>query len=130
MWIWVTASATLVFYLVISSVRGTEVRYVNAAELSGLQSQYVRVAGRVAAGGIQAEGPGDVSISFLLIDERGDTAYVEYTGVRPDAFREGAQAVVEGAYDSGRRIFHAELLQAKCPSKYEVGVPAASVAKT
>ena len=126
MWIWIFLAATAVLYLVISSIRGTEVPYVDAAAIASAGSRHVRVAGKVAAGGIESDGPGDVSIRFSLIDEHGDTVLVEYTGVRPDAFREGAQAVVEGRFDAGRGSFNAVLLQAKCPSKYEVGVSGGS----
>lgn len=123
MWIWVALSGAAVVYLVVTSIRGTELPYVNAADLPASGHRAVRVAGKVAVGGIESEGPGDVSIAFLLIDERGDTVRVEYSGVRPDAFREGAQAVAEGTYDAPKSVFHAELLQAKCPSKYEVSPP-------
>lgn len=129
MWLWIVLSACAVVYLVVSSIRETQLPYVSAAELRVLSNQPVRVAGRVAHGGVESEGPGDVSIRFLLVDDKNDTVAVEYTGVRPDAFREGAQAVVEGRYDSGRRVFHAVILQAKCPSKYEVGVAAGAATK-
>ena len=122
MWIWIVVASGAVLYLVLSSVQDMHLPYVNAAELSGVKGRMVRVAGKVAVGGIESEGPGDVSIRFALIDEKGDTVFVEYTGVRPDAFREGGQAVVEGNYNADLNIFHASLLQAKCPSKYEVGV--------
>lgn len=125
MWTWILLASAAILYLVLSSIQGAQLPYVNASELPAAGGRHVRVAGKVAAGGIESEGPGDVSIHFALIDERGDTVRVEYTGVRPDAFREGAQAVVEGAYDPVRAMFLAELLQAKCPSKYEVGVAAA-----
>ncbi|MBI4178889.1 cytochrome c maturation protein CcmE [bacterium] len=121
-WGWIALSAGAVLYLVISSIGGTQLPYVNARELPELSDRRVRVAGKVAYGGIELDGPGDVSIRFGLIDEASETVLIEYTGVRPDAFREGAQAAVEGTYDAAGRVFHASLLQAKCPSKYEVGL--------
>lgn len=124
-WILVVLSASAVLALVLSSIRGIEVPYVSAAELASVKDRNVRVAGKVAVGGIESDGAGDVSIRFALIDDKGDTVTVDYTGVRPDAFREGAQAVAEGNFDASRGVFLAEILQAKCPSKYEVGVAAA-----
>lgn len=122
-WIWIVLAAVAVLYLVLSSVQGLQIPYVNAADLNGVNGKHVRVAGKVAVGGIESDGAGDVSIRFALLDETGDTVWVDYEGVRPDAFREGAQAVAEGRYDADHKIFRAELLQAKCPSKYEAGVP-------
>lgn len=127
MWIWIVLAGAAVMYLVLSSIQGTQLPYVNADELPGVQGRMVRVAGKVAVGGIQSDGAGDVSIRFALIDEHGDTVYVDYTGVRPDAFREGAQAVAEGNYNAQNKIFNAVLLQAKCPSKYEVGTPGSAI---
>ncbi len=121
MWVWIVAAAVVVVYLVTTSIRATQLPYVNAAELVATRGQPVRVAGKVARGGIESSGEGDVSIRFKLIDEANDTVMVEYTGVRPDAFKEGAQAVAEGRYEPARNVFVANLLQAKCPSKYEVG---------
>lgn len=126
MWIWIVLAGAAVLYLVISSVQGMQLPYVNAAELSSVPGRMVRVAGKVAMGGVESDGPGDVSIRFALVDEKGDTVTVDYSGVRPDAFREGAQAVVEGTYDANSNVFHADLLQAKCPSKYEVGTAEAA----
>ena len=70
------------------------------------------------------------SCTLPLIDDRGDTVRVYYAGIRPDAFRAGAQAVVEGRYAARSGQFEAELLQAKCPSKYEVGVAGAEYSKS
>jgi cytochrome c-type biogenesis protein CcmE len=44
---------------------------------------------------------------------------VEYHGVVPDTFKNGSDVVVEGKYDSQRKVFHATTLLAKCPTKYE-----------
>ncbi|MFH1572321.1 MAG: cytochrome c maturation protein CcmE [Gemmatimonadota bacterium] len=46
---------------------------------------------------------------------------VRYTGnaVLPDTFKDQAQVVLEGRYDTGRGRFEADVVFAKCPSKYE-----------
>ena len=127
-WILVVAAAAAVLYLVLSSVSGTQMPYVTAAELRAMPGQHVRAAGRVAVGGVESSGPGDVSIYFALIDDKGDTVRVFYSGVRPDAFKEGAQAVAEGTFDPAAGVMTADLLQAKCPSKYEVAAPSVPAA--
>ena len=44
---------------------------------------------------------------------------VVYQGIIPDTFKDDSEVVVEGAYDSSEELFHATVLLAKCPSKYE-----------
>ena len=46
---------------------------------------------------------------------------IRYVGnaVLPDTFKDEAQVVLEGYYDSGRNYFEAQIVFAKCPSKYE-----------
>ena len=46
---------------------------------------------------------------------------IRYVGnaVLPDTFKDEAQVVLEGYYDSGRNCFEAQIVFAKCPSKYE-----------
>jgi cytochrome c-type biogenesis protein CcmE len=56
-------------------------------------------------------------LTFQISDETG-TLPVIYKGVRPDMFQEGAEAVVEGHYETDGR-FKATSLMLKCPSKYE-----------
>ncbi len=124
--IWIILAVGVIGYLVVTSISDFQLPYVSAADLPGASGRFVRVAGKVAMGGVELDGPGDISVTFALIDEQGDTVRVEYRGVRPDAFREGAQAVVEGTFDPSSRQFNAVLLQAKCPSKYEVGVATAT----
>ena len=60
------------------------------------------------------------TISFQLRDKEypSNIIPVEYTGVIPDTFRTGAEAIVEGSLTS-EGIFQAKTLMTKCPSKYE-----------
>ena len=46
---------------------------------------------------------------------------VRYTGnsVLPDTFQDRAQVVLEGRFVPAQQRFEAEVVQAKCPSKYE-----------
>jgi len=49
------------------------------------------------------------------------TLQVRYTGnaVLPDTFQDRAQVVLEGRYDPAKSTFDAQVVYAKCPSKYE-----------
>lgn len=46
---------------------------------------------------------------------------IRYVGnaVLPDTFKDEAQVVLEGYYDLGTNCFEAQIVFAKCPSKYE-----------
>ena len=49
------------------------------------------------------------------------TLRAEYIGhaTLPDTFQDGAPLVLEGRYDSTAEVFYAEVIYAKCPSRYE-----------
>lgn len=80
------------------------------------QGKRLRVAGIVKPGSIERRGK---DLEFVL-QQDALTLAVAYTGSAPvpDTFKDGAEAVVEGA----RRpdgTFEADHIQAKCASKYE-----------
>jgi cytochrome c-type biogenesis protein CcmE len=75
-----------------------------------------RISGTVAEGTILRESSGREA-RFTLTDGTSSLP-VLYKGQIPDAFVDGSEVVVEGLQqDDG--TFHAHLLLAKCPSKYE-----------
>jgi cytochrome c-type biogenesis protein CcmE len=57
---------------------------------------------------------------FKVADDR-HSLQVRYTGntVLPDTFKDEALVVMEGYYDLTARQFEAQVVFAKCPSKYE-----------
>ena len=57
---------------------------------------------------------------FVITDGQ-HTLRVRYIGhtVLPDTFKDEALVVIEGEYDAADQIFAAEIVFAKCPSKYE-----------
>lgn len=60
------------------------------------------------------------SVSFHLVDkdDASQQIPVVYQGLVPDAFKPGAEVIVEGGMnDQGR--FSAKTLMTKCPSKYQ-----------
>ena len=106
-------------YLAYSGVRGSMAYYLTVGELldrsGSLANSDIRLSGKVAVGGLawdQVAG----TLQFQVTDGA-RTLPVSYRGVVPDAFKPGADVVVEGQYDG--TAFTAERLFAKCPSKFE-----------
>lgn len=79
-------------------------------------STRVRLGGLVEDGSIQLDKNNYMTCRFEL--KEGDYLLpVQYTGIRPDLFKDGAEIIVEGVFTNG--IFEADILQTKCASKYE-----------
>jgi len=78
--------------------------------------QRMRISGNVRAGSISHL---DGRVNFVL-EEQGKILPVSYTGrdPLPDTFKDGSQALVEGRLTPDGE-FDAEVVQAKCASKYE-----------
>ncbi len=79
----------------------------------------VRLFGTVRAEGI-IRSEGVSGVDFLLQDAADPAAVVSvvYKGTVPDAFKPGAEVIVEGDVLPGRR-FEAHSLTTSCPSKYK-----------
>lgn len=111
--------ATTVGYLVYGSARDTMVYYLTVNELKEktpqIFNQRVRVSGTVVPGTIQKAPDG--TLKFKITDGI-QTVDVDYKGIVPDIFKDKVQAVVEGKLTEDQ-IFYADLLLAKCPTKYE-----------
>lgn len=106
-------------WLAYSGARSSMAYYVTVGELldraESVKNADIRMSGKVAAGSVtwdQVSG----NLQFLATDGTRSLP-VRYRGVVPDAFKPGADVVVEGRYDG--RTFVAERLFAKCPSKFE-----------
>ena len=111
--------ALAVSYLVYGGVKDTMVYYLTVKELKSrvpsVYGQRIRVSGKVQPGSIK-HGP-DGSLEFSMYDGGGNIN-VAYSGIVPDIFKDDVEAVVEGSY--GRdNVFAADVLLAKCPTKYE-----------
>lgn len=106
-------------YLVYGGVKETMVYYLTLDELMdrvpSVYEERVRVSGTVVPGSIRKEIDG--SLEFKLTDGE-QVMGVKYRGIIPDIFRDNVEAVVEGAYTPGG-VFEADVLLAKCPTKYE-----------
>jgi cytochrome c-type biogenesis protein CcmE len=108
-----------VSWLAYSGIQESKTYYVTVSELStnqDLQDRRLRVAGDVTTGSILRES-GRVNFK---IEQGGKMLQVVYTGTEPlpDTLQDGAEAIADGRYQPDG-TFHAEAVQAKCPSKYE-----------
>ncbi len=98
--------------------------YMNVDEFAAKSETYidknVRINGMVASGSLQSETK-TFTYKFTLTENDHPQSLVSlpvvYQGAVPDAFKEGADVVVEGKYTSG--TFFASNILTKCPSKYE-----------
>ena len=84
-----------------------------------LEGEIIKVNGKVIEGTIQ-KSQMDYRFGIHGVTPA-NIVQVEYHGVVPDTFKNGSDVVVEGKYDSQRKVFHATTLLAKCPTKYEPG---------
>jgi cytochrome c-type biogenesis protein CcmE len=112
--------ALAILYLVLSSAEGTAVYALTIQELAArspaIYGRGVRVSGTVDGRTI-AWHASESLLEFNLVDAE-KSLPVTFRGARPDMFRDGAQAVVEGMLrPSG--VFEATKLLLQCPSKYE-----------
>ncbi|MFC2020648.1 cytochrome c maturation protein CcmE [Chloroflexota bacterium] len=87
------------------------------AQGSAINGENVRVYGQVASGTVERESAGSV-LRFVIIDsDGGENLPVVYRGVIPDTFTVDSEVVIEGSLSSDG-IFEANMLMAKCPSRY------------
>jgi cytochrome c-type biogenesis protein CcmE len=108
-------------YLVLTGVKQTGMQYMTVTELARLdrapKSEGFRLDGTVAPGTIVYDQKVP-KLEFKMTDGKEKIAVV-YDGLKPDAFADGREVVVEGAYHHEDRALHASKLVTKCPSKYE-----------
>jgi len=106
-------------YLVFSGVKDTMVYYLTIDELQAkvpdVYGERVRVSGTVVPGTIVKDNTG--KLEFQLTDGN-NKIDVKYSGIVPDVFADDVEAVVEGSYTQDY-VFNADVLLAKCPTKYE-----------
>ena len=110
-------------YLMFSGISDSMVYYYTVSEAldmeQELSSRGIRVSGYVQAGSIQKDNS-QSQVEFLVFEKESDQILpVIYQGIIPDTFKDNAEVLVEGMYRSEEGRFHANVLLAKCPSKYE-----------
>lgn len=111
--------AGAISYLVFSGVKDTMVYYLTIDELQAkvpdVYGERVRVSGNVVPGSIVKYNNGNLDFS---ITDGTNIIDVKYNGIIPDIFADDVEAVVEGNYTQ-QNVFNADVLLAKCPTKYE-----------
>ena len=110
-------------YLMFSGINDSMVYYYTVSEalemVQELDNRGIRVGGYVQVGTIQKDNS-QSQVEFLVFEKESDrTLPVIYQGIIPDTFKDNAEVLVEGMYRPEEGIFHANVLLAKCPSKYE-----------
>ena len=108
-------------WLIVTEVKHTGMQYMTVTELARLdrapKSEGFRLDGTVAPGSVVYD-QRIPKLEFKMTDGKEKIAVV-YDGLMPDAFADGREVVVEGAYRHDDRALHATKLVTKCPSKYE-----------
>lgn len=94
--------------------------YLSVAEALALPDQApasVKLFGTVAHSGAELSSG---AAAFTLHDERDPALSIRvvYAGALPAQFKPGAEVIVSGSYEPGRRLCTAQELLTKCPSKY------------
>ena len=116
---------TTLGWLAYSGIQESKTYYVTVPELlshSDAASRRFRVAGDVQVGSIRRTG----GRTEFTLEQDGQVLQVYYTGSEPlpDTLMDRAQAIADGRYQQDG-TFHAEMVQAKCASKYEAAPPKA-----
>ncbi|MDR0466309.1 MAG: cytochrome c maturation protein CcmE [Deltaproteobacteria bacterium] len=111
-----------VAYLMYSGFSENSMYFLNVSEaLAAPQEKLTaaRLFGTVAERDL-APLDGSPGVRFRLEDknDKAQTIVVRYRGAVPDAFKPGAEVIVEGAMELGG-AFNAKTLMTKCPSKYQ-----------
>ena len=138
-----------VIYLIFSSTKANAEYFMTVDELHAKNDSMVgrnlRISGAVVGSTIQFN-PDTHNLSFDIANVPGDNATIEaqgglakvlhdavvdptrgrmsviYNGPKPDLMRDEAQAIITGHLGEDR-VFHADELLLKCPTKYEEAVP-------
>ncbi len=89
--------------------------YVSFAEAKS-SPQTVQVMGKLEKSATRYDTTAGL-LYFTLTDKNGDLLEISYKGVRPGNFDQASQIVAIGDYKD--KVFQADQLLVKCPSKYQ-----------
>ncbi len=105
---------------VVTSTNATQQYFMTLAELKAkgdlATRESVRVGGNLAPNTTHINSK-NVTAQFTLTDGT-NVLPVMYSGILPDTFEKSTQVIAEGKV-GGDGVFHASLVLAKCPSKYD-----------
>lgn len=127
-WIAGVVAAGAVVAAVLASVQSMAMEFVEVAQVTDAahRGQRVKVSAKVVAETTQLEldMSGRTVLRFKAVGPSGATVDVYHLGPKPDAFADGGVVLLEGSYRHDLGRFDAEVLHAKCPSRYEEEAPA------
>jgi len=107
-------------FFVFSTLQGTQQYFLTLEEMKAKgdlpMKQSVRVGGSLAPNTTKINSR-QVTAEFVITDGT-NMLPVTYKGVLPDTFEKSTQVIAEGKLGSDG-VFHASLVLAKCPSKYD-----------
>jgi cytochrome c-type biogenesis protein CcmE len=112
--------AAVIGLLIATSFSGSTSDYLTISEVKALgpeQSRDSRVAGAIVPDSVDWNTRA-LLLTFVIEDETGQLP-IAYHGPQPDMLVDAVEAVAIGKYDAAERVFQAEELLMKCPSKYE-----------
>ncbi len=119
--VWIAAGvvSASALYLVISTLSSSGFAELPVSAVRGQPSVgHVKMSGQVVPDSAVYDARA-LSLQFTMSDEQGETITVLFRGVKPNAFRDHAQVMIEGRYDPDRDLVEADSLLAKCPSRYQ-----------
>ncbi|SJZ93107.1 cytochrome c maturation protein CcmE [Selenihalanaerobacter shriftii] len=113
-------------YLLFSGISGSSSYFLTIEEVLAkgdeVYGQPLKVSGTIIGDSIDWQ-PEEIQLNFKIKEKEGNkTILVKYDGVKPDNFKEGVTAIVQGEYTQDQ-YFRADDLMLKCPSKYEAKNP-------
>ena len=107
-------------FFIFSSLQGNQQYFLTLSEMKAkgdsVTKQSVRVGGNLAPDTTHIDTKA-VTAQFSITDGA-NVLPVVYTGILPDTFEKSTQVIAEGKLGSDG-VFHASLVLAKCPSKYD-----------
>ncbi|MCC6746207.1 MAG: cytochrome c maturation protein CcmE [Deltaproteobacteria bacterium] len=115
-------SAAVIFVVMTTVSSGGALEYFKsvdevAKDAPAWKGRRVRLHGNVVSGTIQKKRE---SMDYRFAVHRGNRwVEVTYTGLVPDTFKDCAEVVVTGQLRPDGKIFAAESIAGKCPSKYD-----------
>ncbi len=112
-------------YMIYAAFPGNALYFLTVSEFNSnsevQDGRLLRVSGKLVEGTFGREGK-SIESQFQITDNDGDspgiTLQASYTGVLPDLFfNPHSELILEGSYGANR-VFHADNILVKCPSKY------------
>ena len=112
-------------YMIYAAFPGNALYFLTVSEFNSQSDvqdgRLLRISGKLVEGTFGRDGNSIDSI-FQITDTEGDASsgvlLASYTGVLPDLFfNPHSELILEGSYGTNR-IFHADAILVKCPSKY------------